>query len=685
MKKYLKDLLITRKSFLIFLIAFGFYFLLEEFSIYQKLPSFKQTMEAYHPSDVLVLDRDGFPLNQMRTSHQQRSLDWLKTSEIASPLRTLLIQTEDKRFYQHMGVDFLALANSFFQTLTHANRRGGSTLSMQLVRLLNPKQFKLHNFKSKYLQILQALMLDLKWTKEEILEAYINLVPIRGEILGLKAASFTFFNKAPLALNTDEAALLIALLRSPNAEIDLVANRVCKIIPERQCLNLQNFTRQTLQNPTQITRDRTHLPIFSKKIVESQSAGTINTSLDVRIQDLALSALREQLVDLKNRNVKDGAVLILDSQTGKVLAYVGNAGPPWTELYHIDGIDSARQLGSTIKPFLYATAFDLNIFELNSLVEDSKADIPIEGGVVYHPQNYDHSFRGLVSAGEALGSSLNVPAVRTLLLVGQTQVMTKLRQLGFSSLKSDEFYGPSLALGTVDASLWELTHAYRNLAQSSIFSDSTRSAIFSALAAPEYRRFTFGLDSTLNLPFAAAVKTGTSKDMRDNWCIGWTDRFTIGVWVGNFNGEPMWNVSGMTGAAPIWHKLMLALHTNYKDNTITLSTQLNTQDNSKPQVNSIINQGFLKAQTPLPQKTLSHIRYPVKNMLVAFDQDIPAESQKIAIEIENPQNGQLLYLNNKLLTRATESYFWSLKRGRYNLALKSKTSEVIDQVQFEVR
>jgi penicillin-binding protein 1C len=381
---------------------------------------------------------------------------------------------------------------------------------------------------------------------------------------------------------------------------------------------------------------------------------------------MALTALREQMKELKNKNVRDGAVVVLDSKTGKSLAYIGNAGSPWTEFYQIDGLQAQRQLGSTIKPFIYATAFDLNILELNSLVEDSKADIPIEGGGVYHPQNYDHSFRGLVSASEALASSLNVPAVRTLLLVGQNHIIKKLKQVGFSNLKDDDFYGPSLALGTVDASLWQLTHAYRNLGQSEVFSLKTRRTLFSALSIPEYRRFTFGLESTLNLPFSAAVKTGTSKDMRDNWCIGWTDRFTVGVWVGNFNGQPMWNVSGMTGAAPIWRKIMLALHIDSSGNTPNY--QIN--NDSK----------FIKASTPLVTKTLTHIRYPVPNMILAYDQDIPKHMQKISFEIENPIKGQKLFLNGKLLTNARESYLWTLERGHFTLSLKAST-ETKDQHQ----
>jgi penicillin-binding protein 1C len=236
--------------------------------------------------------------------------------------------------------------------------------------------------------------------------------------------------------------------------------------------------------------------------------------------------------------------------------------------------------------------------------------------------------------------------------------------LGFEQLQDDEYYGPSLALGAIDVTLWELTQGYRQFALSdSAFSEKTRKDIFNVLASPEYRRFTFGMDSLLTLPFPAAVKTGTSKDMRDNWCIGWTPQYTIGVWVGNFNGEPMWNVSGMSGAAPIWRSLMLALHPNPKG--------------------SLTNYELPSA--PLPSHTISRIRYPAADMLVGLDPDIPLLQQKLPIEIENPQRGDRVYLNKRLLSKAQETILWPLQKGKYKVELKSFSNQVVDSVNFEVR
>lgn len=653
------------RGMVFFLLGLGSW---QSYQLYSKLPDFEQVQASHKISDTLVLDRNGTPLMRLRTSHQQRSLDWLTVEQTAQAFQRLLIATEDQRFYQHIGFDILAIGHALIQNLQQNNRRGASTISMQVAKLLDlKKKHSDSSITSKIRQITLAFFLELKWSKRQILESYLNLIAIRGEILGVKAASFSFFNKAPDSLNAEESAILIALIRAPNAPPALVKTRACRILQGSQldklCQNLDEKITQSLANPSHLTRDRSQLPVFSKHLIENQNPGIINTALDIRIQNIAITALREQLIDLKKRNVRDGAVLILDTQTGKPLAYVGNAGPPWTEQFHIDGIQARRQLGSTLKPFIYATAFDLNILNLDSLVEDSKADIPTDTGQIYQPQNYDHSFRGFVSAAEALGSSLNVPAVRTLLLVRPQEVLRRLNQLGFHNLNNEDFYGPSLALGTVDASLWDLTHAYRNLAASETFSKETQQKIFAALSLPEYRRFTFGLDSTLNLPFSAAVKTGTSRDMRDNWCVGYNAKYTIGVWVGNFNGEPMWNVSGMTGAAPIWQKLMLALNPELQNSSAT----------------------YLPPQPVLPHKTLSRIRYPVNQMILAYDPNIPKAMQKILLEIDNPQAGQKVFLGDQVFEKINSDIFLPIQRGRFRLTLKSKNNAVLDEVNFEVR
>ncbi|WP_413292369.1 penicillin-binding protein 1C [Bdellovibrio sp. HCB185ZH] len=629
------------------------------------VPSFQSVSENYKPSDLLVVDRNGYPLESIRNGKNKRSLEWVKWSEVSPSFKNLLIQTEDKRFYSHPGIDVLALGKSGWHKVLGKSNRGASTITMQLTGVLTQEaRGQRRNFSEKFQQITRALKMEMTWSKEQILEAYVNLAPLRGELSGLRAASLGYFNKNPSGLNREEAAVLVALLRSPNSPVELVSKRTCRILELSECTDLRGKISSVLKTPYKLSRERNILPVLSSSFTKSKSNNRIQTSIDLGIQELAIKSLREQLRSLKSQNVNDGAVLVIETITGNVVAYAANAGAGIASAAQIDGIQMRRQAGSTIKPFVYATAFDWNYLHSNSLLEDSPADISVSQGRVYHPKNYDKIFRGLVSVSDALGSSMNVPAVRALQLVGEPKVLDKLRSVGFEQLQEDEYYGPSMALGTLDVTLWELTHGYRKFAiEDSPFSKESRKSIFNILASPEYRRFTFGMDSILTLPFAAAVKTGTSKDMRDNWCIGWTPQYVVGVWIGNFNGEPMWNVSGMSGAAPIWRSIMLSLH---------------------PQPTAVP----IRYESPaeaLPIRTITKIRYPAKDMLVGLDPDIPRQQQKLPIEVENPQKGHQVFVNNRLLNAAQETMMWPLQRGKFRVELRDSSGGRIDSVKFEVR
>jgi penicillin-binding protein 1C len=656
-------------------------------------PHFASVRTSYRPSDIWIVDRDGHPLEAMRTSAHQRSLDWVRWAEVAPAFKELLVQSEDHRFYQHHGIDMLAGLNSLWQRVRGSSRRGGaSTLSMQLVGLLRHQRGH-RTLLQKGRQLVQALKLETEWSKEEILEAYSNLAPFRGELVGLRAASLGHFGKHPAGLAREEAALLVSLLRAPNASVEVVAKRACRILHSptptppspaelqegklQECFAINLLAQATFSRPYSLVRTRDLVPVLYRPLIEGhhQHASVLQTSLEERVQRAAMQALREQLRILHNHHVSDGAVLVLETQTGRVVAYVANAGAGIASSDQLDGIQTLRQAGSTLKPFIYGLAFDQNLLGPDSVLEDSPVDIAITAGRVYHPQNYDKVFRGLVGVGEALGSSLNVPAVRTLGLVGETPVLERLRQLGLTHLQDDEFYGPSLALGAVDVTLWELTQAYRQLAlPSSPYAAKTRADIFNILALPEYRRFTFGMDSLLNLPFAAAVKTGTSKDMRDNWCLGYTNQYTVGVWVGNFSGEPMWNVSGMSGAAPIWRELMLLLHSEDQERKTKL-----------PQT-AMATTHYIAPTTSLVQHaTLTRIRYPVTGMLVGLDPDIPKNLQKLPIEIENPQSGHQLIINGQNWAKAQATVLWPIHRGKFEVALKTAQGELVDAVEIVVR
>ena len=261
-------------------------------------------------------------------------------------------------------------------------------------------------------------------------------------------------------------------------------------------------------------------------------------TLDSGLQRLALDSLASQLFALNDQNVCDGAVLVLENKTGQVLAYATYSTDNSAAKY-VDGVQAKRQAGSTLKPFLYGLAID-EVLTAASVLDDAPLDISVAGGL-YQPHNYDSEYRGPVSARVALASSLNVPAVLTLNLVGTELFLNRLRKMGIKDInEAGDYYGPSLALGSADVSLWELTNAYRTLANGGKYSDIFIYRLISAvngnprtvfspeavfivsdiLADREARSSTFGLENSLATKFWSAVKTGTSKDMRDNWCVG---------------------------------------------------------------------------------------------------------------------------------------------------------------------
>ncbi|RMF89968.1 MAG: penicillin-binding protein 1C, partial [Nitrospinota bacterium] len=359
------------------------------------------------------------------------------------------------------------------------------------------------------------------------------------------------------------------------------------------------------------------------------------------------------------------------------------------------------------KPFLYGLALEKRLLTPASLIEDRPLDVAVPGGV-YRPGNYDNRFRGLVTVRTSLASSLNVPAVRTARLVGIAPFLETLRNLGFQELRDADFYGPALALGSVDVSLWELVNAYRTLANGGmwsplrltsspqkgrerrVFSPAVAFLISDILADRESRSETFGLESPLATRFWSAVKTGTSKDMRDNWCIGYSQHYTVGVWVGNFSGAPMWNVSGMTGAAPVWVTLMQWLHRNRPSSPPAPPDGLIRQEVLFPQLHSRRTEWFLAGTAPATVQQpaplpIPRIRYPVSGMTFAIDPDIPRDQQRIFFTVQAGNTGLRWVLDEQDLGSATSPFPWSPRPGKHRLSLVDAGNRLVDTVHFTVK
>ena len=550
--------------------------------------------------------------------------------------------------------------------------------------------------------------------RRKFLEAYLNLVTFRGELQGIAAASRALFEKDPHGIDQSESLILASLIRSPNASSAEVSKRVLYLNRTTNWQVADNHinakVRHVFLGPHFLRPQAALAPHIARQLLQGRPNGcSVTCTLDSRIQRFGIDRLTHHLLSLKSQNVKDGAILVVENSTGDVLAYVSYSGEPSYSRF-LDGVQARRQAGSTLKPFLYGLVFDQRILTPASLLDDSPLDIAVISGI-YQPRNYDSQFRGLVTSRIALASSLNVPAVKTLSLVGIEPFLNKLRQLGIKGLnESGDFYGPSLALGSADVSLWELTNAYRCLAnegqwsgfrlisgengpaqKKQIFSKEASFLISDILSDREARSATFGLENPLSTRFWTAVKTGTSKDMRDNWCIGYSRKVTVGVWTGNFSGEPMWNVSGITGAAPIWMEMMDFLHRDVSSiKREALSGLVRKKIEFSLGVAASREEWFIRGTEPNSQNQRTgqfnpRIIYPPSGTVIAVDPDIPPELQKVFFVCQVHEDDFQWVLNGSALKMTGRTIPWIPKAGKYHLAIANKDEKILDYVYFEVR
>ncbi len=707
------------------------------------LPRFEQVRAEHRPSDLTLLDRHGTPIQTIRVDHSARRLPWVPLQDMSPALREAIVMSEDQRFWAHSGVDWKAVAASAWANVWNQRTRGASTVTMQLAGLIDADHARPAGGRSlagKLGQAWSAQALDSQWRKSDILEAYLNLVPLRGELIGLPALALTLFGKHPNALDAQESAIAAALARSPNATPTAVSQRACQVLrlmqPGHRCQGLALFTAAGLKRRGGMPLGEQAAPHAARQVVAAlRQAGlgtaqrpwpaTVRTTLDARLQRLAAQQLRQQLMELSRREVEDGAVIVLDNRSGEVLAWVGSAGA-MASAREVDGVIARRQPGSTLKPFVYELAFERGLLTPASLLDDSPVQMPTSNGV-YAPQNYDRRFKGWVSVRHALGSSLNIPAVRAGAMVGPDALAQRLNSLGLGLKQPGGFYGPGLALGSAEVTLRDLSNAYRSLAQGGMLSPITwlrdpavsqtaagkplraRRAMDAAssylvtdiLADNNARAATFGLDSLLATRGFAAVKTGTSKDMRDNWCVGFSDRYTVGVWVGNASGAPMQAVSGVSGAAPVWAALLKGLHLQVASRPPTAPSWVVKQHIQfigltlpEPGRTEVFRRGteqdiWRVQKTPPARRAIAQ---PQEGAVYAVDPDMPPELQKIQMRAAATMEGTTQTLNVAEASwwlngrRIGQGPFvsWAPHPGHHELRLHLG-QHVVDAMKFEVR
>ena len=565
------------------------------------LPShlFDERAEAASASTTVV-DRHGETLFESRSSAGTRG-ERIEAGAIPPLVEAATLAAEDGRFDSHPGIDPLSTARALWHNL-RAGRvvEGGSTITQQVAKLLliraeGPTR---RGWSAKAREAVIALRLEHRFSKREILAMYLNLAPYGNQITGAERASRAYFGRVAGSLTPAEAAFLAALPQQPSRfnpwkpGIAPVVARSRRILDRMRILNRITADDYRLAYAERISLHRESreslAPHFVERVLGSIDAAAprrprIVTTLDAALQRQVRGIIDARRADLARHQAHNVAVVVLDNRTGEWLAWEGSGN--YFDADHggaIDGAITPRQPGSALKPFTYAAAFERGYHPARVLADVPSQFPTAEPGVLYAPRNYDDVFRGPLLARAALAGSENVPAVALAADIGVPSVLRVLRETGLSSLDANAaHYGLGLTLGNAEVKLSELVAAYAMLARGGVTVAPTfeprvraagmpaaserrllsaRSAFWLAdiLADDEARAFIFGRGSSLEFPFTVAAKTGTSQAYHDNWAIGFTREVTVGVWVGNFDRRPLVGSSGVTGAGPIFHDVMLA-------------------------------------------------------------------------------------------------------------------------------
>jgi penicillin-binding protein 1C len=612
------------------LVAGGIY---EYYSIAATLPSVSNLQQrASQFETTSILDRNGDILYQINDPNAGRRT-YIQLGQISPYLVAATISTEDKDFYTHGGFDPLAIGRAFWQNITSGETiSGASTITQQLARavLFSPEERDQRSYLRKVREAILATEIERRYTKDQILELYLNEIYYGNLSYGVEAASETYFGKAASQLTLGEAAFLSGLPQAPSV-YDIYTSRDVTMVrfqsvvmglltlsSERNCIHVSNdqnpvcvdgsaaaIAIQDIQNrsftPPTYNMRYPHWVQYIRTLLEDRfdaqtiyrSGFTVYTSLDPNLEDIAQQAVTTQVSALESKHVTDGALVAIKPSTGEILAMVGS--PDFNNVPNAGQINMAvsatRQPGSSIKPFTYLAAFEKG-WTPATLIWDVPSEFPPSGlandpNPPYVPNNFDHKFHGPLTVREALANSYNIPAVKTLQFIGvygDGGLIKMAERVGITSLTRND-YGLALTLGGGEVSLLEMTGGYAVIANGGLkippvailkIVDYQGIVVYdyqapkgeqvlradhaflmsSILSDNSARTPMYGPNSIINLPFQAAVKTGTSNDSRDNWTLGFTPDLAVGVWVGNADDTPMENTTGVTGAGPIWAGFM---------------------------------------------------------------------------------------------------------------------------------
>ncbi|NQD37800.1 penicillin-binding protein 1C [Permianibacter sp. IMCC34836] len=693
----------------------------------QPLPSLQQVVQR--TEGVTLLDRNGRRL-LAASGDGWNVQEQVGLHDIPPILANAFLVAEDQRFFTHAGVDWLARSAALWQNVAAGRKvRGASTISEQVVRLLHPRP---RTMWSRWLEGFEATALERQESKHSILEFYLNQVPYAHERRGVRQAAEYYFDRDLATLNLKEMLALAVLVRAP-ASLDLrksnqTTEAAIQRLAKRMLVN-NMLDRTAWQNqadvPLQLLAPK--VPQLAHHFVQyvrqqlPNAKGVLQTTLDSSLQANIQALLDARLADLKTLRVHNGAVLVADHERGEILAWVvsGNLSATTPGAFY-DAVLVPRQPGSTLKPFIYATAMEHG-WTAATLVKDEPLQQAVGRGL-HQYRNYSRIHYGDISVREALANSLNVPAVKALQAVGAAEVLERLRAVGMSSLALDAaVYGDGLALGNGEVSLLQLVAAYSAMAERGVyrplrfylgmsapeqpvFEPEISSLIANILADNDARQLEFGTGNSLNFAVQTAVKTGTSNDYRDAWLLAFDSRYTVGVWFGNLDRRPMLDVTGSIGPALLARAIFSELNRQHDSKPLWLSPKLikapvcltKSTDSNCTYRDEWFVAGTqpVSAATPLQHKTEAalHFLQPTDYLDMAMDPRIPDDLERFHFELAGVNGAKKIRwkLNDALLAETkVATYLWPMRRGQYALQAEVSfvdgKSRLIGPIHFTVK
>lgn len=507
----------------------------------------------------ILYDRNGKIVNMAISKDQIWHFNSTKIPDI---IKNSTICFEDRYFYYHFGVNPIAIIRAFAHNLTSKRKIGASTISMQVARMLKPKN---RTYFNKFIEIFNAFQLELHFSKDEILQMYLNLAPYGGNIQGIKAAAYFYFAKEIDELSYAQAVLLSTIPKNPNknrldkkSNINNLKNRLITTLYKQNFITKSQYKRALNER---FQNQRFSSIKFAPHYANIAFANKItNSNLDLDLQTNLQRFLANEIANLNDKNVKNGSAVLIDNEKMAVVAYAGSHDFGAIDGQN-DGIKSIKNVGSTLKPFIYAKALDNGIITPNSKLIDTKFILPN-----YTPKNYSDEFMGIISATQALQFSLNIPAVRLNTLLNQDSLYEMLKFADLIEFDK-EYYGAGIALGGISLSLLDLTHLYTIFANNgelkpleiggkiidknaTLISPQSAYLVANMLKNTPRSYLNSVWKNTANKP-NLMFKTGTSADARDLYTIALSPKWTLGVWLGNFDGSKTDDISGGESAAKV--------------------------------------------------------------------------------------------------------------------------------------